>query len=92
MGNMLKAMGKRAKFARWSESGMALGVAFVMQGLAALHRLTRGKASRPGLLSALYMLIFILFPLPLFVVAGVGVADNVKPLRRSLPKPPSTNP
>ena len=75
-----------------SSAAVALGVAFVMQGLAALHRLTRGKASRPGLLSALYMLIFILFPLPLFVVAGVGVADNVKPLRRSLPKPPSTNP
>jgi cytochrome c peroxidase len=28
MGNMLKAMGKRAKFARWCESGIALGVAF----------------------------------------------------------------
>ena len=35
---------------------------------------------------------FFVFPLPLFVAAGVGVADNVKPLRRSLPKPTSTNP
>ena len=75
-----------------SSAAVALGVAFMMQGLAALHRLTRGRASRPGLLSALYALIFLLFPLPLFVVAGVGVADNVKPLRRSLPKPTSTNP
>jgi hypothetical protein len=26
MGNMLKTMGKRAKFASWCESGMALGI------------------------------------------------------------------
>ena len=75
-----------------SSAAVALGLCFVMQGLAALHRLTRGRATRPGLLSALYAVIFLLFPLPLFVVAGVGVADNVKPLRRSLPKPTSTNP
>ena len=75
-----------------STAAVALGVAFAFQGLAAIHRLTRGRAARPGLLSALYALIFFLFPLPLFVAAGVGVADNVKPLRRSLPKPTSTNP
>ena len=75
-----------------SSAAVALGVAFAFQGLAAIHRLTRGGSSRPGLLSALYALIFFLFPLPLFVAAGVGVADNVKPLRRSLPKPTSTNP
>jgi hypothetical protein len=69
-----------------------LGVAFALQGLAALHRLSRGRASRSGLLSALYALVFFLFPLPLFILAGVGVADNVKPLWRSLPKPSSTNP
>ena len=74
-----------------SSAAVALGVAFTLQGLAALHRLTRGRASRPGLLATLYTLIFILFPLPLIVVAGVGLADNVKPLRRSLPKPTSTN-
>lgn len=75
-----------------SSAAVGLGVAFALQGLAAVHRLTRGRAGRPGLLSLLYTLIFFLFPLPLFVAAGVGVADNVKPLRRSLPKPTSTNP
>ena len=75
-----------------SSAAVALGLAFAFQGLAAVHRLTRGRAARPGLLSALYALIFFLFPLPLFVAAGVGVADNVKPLRRSPPKPTSTNP
>jgi hypothetical protein len=74
-----------------SAAAVALGVAFAMQGLAALHRLTRGLAARPGLLAGLYTLIFILFPLPLIIVAGVGVADNVKPLRRSLPTPSSNN-
>ena len=75
-----------------STAAVGLGLAFAFQGLAAIHRLTRGSSSRPGLLSALYALIFFLFPLPLFVAAGVGVADNVKPLRRSPPKPTSTNP
>ena len=75
-----------------SAAAVGLGLAFAFQGLAAIHRLTRGSSSRPGLLSALYALIFFLFPLPLFVAAGVGVADNVKPLRRSPPKPTSTNP
>ena len=75
-----------------SSAAVALGVAFAFQGLAAIHRLTRGRSSRTGVLSALYAVIFVLFPLPLFVAAGVGVADNVKPLRRSLSAPTSTNP
>jgi hypothetical protein len=73
-------------------AAVGLGVAFALQGLAAIHRLTRGRPGRSGMLTVLYALIFILFPLPLFVAAGVGVADNVKPLRRPPPKPTSTNP
>ncbi len=75
-----------------SSAAVGLGVAFALQGLATVHRLTRGRAGRPGMLSLLYTLIFFLFPLPLFVAAGVGVADNVKPLRRSPPDPSSSNP
>ena len=60
----------------------ALGVAFALQGLAALHRITRGRSARTGMLCAMYLLIILLFPLPLFVAAGVGIADNVRPLRR----------
>ena len=72
-------------------AAVGLGVAFALQGLAVVHRLTRGSSGRQGMLFVLYAVNFVLFPLPLFVAAGVGVADNVKPLRRSLPKPPSTN-
>ena len=77
-----------------SSAAVALGVAFALQGMAAVHRLTMDRQARFGILSALYAVNFILFPLPLFVMAGVGVADNVKPLRRPLPKlpNPSNNP
>ncbi len=75
-----------------SSAAVALGVAFSLQGVAAIHRLTMERQGRVGLLSLLYFVIFILFPLPLFVLAGVGVADNVKPLRRSLSNPSPNNP
>ncbi len=74
-----------------SSAAVALCVAFSLQGLTAIHRLTMGRQGRAGILLALYVVMFLLFPLPLFVMAGVGVADNVKPLRRSLPKPTPTN-
>jgi hypothetical protein len=75
-----------------SPAAVALGVAFSFQGLAAIHRVTRGSAARSGVLWGLYVLMFFLFPLPLFVAAGVGVADNVRPLRRSPSTPTSNNP
>ena len=75
-----------------STAAVALGVAFSFQGLAAIHRVTRGLGARSGVLWGLYVLMFFLFPLPLFVAAGVGVADNVKPLRRSPSTPTSNNP
>jgi hypothetical protein len=75
-----------------SSAAVALGVAFSFQGLAAIHRVTRGSAARSGVLWGLYVLMFFLFPLPLFVAAGVGVADNVRPLRRSPSTPTSNNP
>ena len=75
-----------------SVAAVALGTAFMLQGLASLHRITRGNAFRSGLLSLLYGLIIILFPLPLFVVAGVGVADQLRLLRRpNSDHPTSTN-
>jgi len=75
-----------------SSAAAALGVAFALQGLAAIHRLTMDRPGRFGVLSAVYAVNFILFPLPLFVMAGVGVADNVKPLRRSASTPSSNTP
>ena len=72
-------------------AAVAFGVAFALQGLAAIHRITRGRNSRAGLLSALYALILILFPLPLFIAVGVGIADQVRPLRWPSVKPTSTS-
>jgi len=75
-----------------SVAAVALGTAFMLQGLAGLHRITRGNAFRSGLLSLLYGAILILFPLPLFVVAGVGLADQLRLLRRpNSDQPTSTN-
>jgi hypothetical protein len=74
-----------------SVAAVALGTAFMLQGLAGLHRITRGNAFRSGLLSLLYGLIIILFPLPLFVVAGVGLADQLRLLRRPDPNQPTSN-
>jgi hypothetical protein len=75
-----------------SVAAVALGTAFMLQGLAGLHRITRGNSFRSGLLSLLYSLILILFPLPLFVVAGVGLADQLRLLRRpNSDQPTSTN-
>ena len=71
-------------------AAVALCIAFALQGLAAIHRITRGRKSRAGLLSAVYATILLLFPLPLFIAAGVGIADNVRPLRRPSLKPTST--
>lgn len=51
----------------------ALGAAFAMQGLAALHALTRGKAARGAILAGVYALvvIFLLWMLPLLAIGGV---------------------
>ena len=58
---------------------------------ARLSGLINGRSAVIGI-PYVWLLVFFLFPLPLFILAGVGVADNVKPLWRSLPKPSSTNP
>ncbi len=60
----------------------ALLTAFAISGLAALHGVTRGRAGRPAVLSGFYVLCFALFPWPLIVMAGLGIADVVRPLRR----------
>jgi hypothetical protein len=72
-----------------SVAAVAIGTAFMLQGLASLHRITRDRPMRGGLLGLLYGLILILFPLPLFVLAGVGVAEQLRLLAR--PKLPPTN-
>jgi hypothetical protein len=68
----------------------AIGIAFALQGLAAIHAATRGGKARAPVLGGIYALIFALMPWPLFLAALVGIADTVSPFRgRSPPAPPS---
>ncbi len=60
----------------------ALTVGYTCNGLAVLHGVTRGRAGRPGLLIGFYAFCFALFPWPLLVAAGLGLADAVRPIRR----------
>ena len=66
----------------------ALGMAFALHGLAAIHRGTRGVAARGGLLGALYVAIFALFPWPLVAAATYGAFDSFRPVR---PGPKATS-
>lgn len=51
----------------------ALGAAFALQGLAAIHALTRGKKTRGAILGGVYVLVvvFLLWMLPILAIAGV---------------------
>jgi hypothetical protein len=69
----------------------ALFLAYLLLGLAIIHHLTRGQGWRPILLGALYLGLLIspipapFNPVPL-IVALLGLADTIRPLRR---KPPT---
>lgn len=71
--------------ARVMAASVATGlmVAFALSGLAALHGLTRGRSSRPVILGSFYALCLALFPWPLVLAAGLGLADVARPLRRA---------
>lgn len=74
----------------------AIGMAFAIQGFAVIHALTRGNRTRGLNLSIIYVLNFVLMPIPLLFTALLGVADTFIDLRRfrSPPgsKPPSNPP
>ncbi len=62
-----------------STMAAALGMAFALYGLAVVHRRTRKTGARAGLLGALYVAIFALFPWPLVAVATAGIFDVFRP-------------
>lgn len=64
-----------------------LTFAYVLLGLAIIHYVTRGLGWRPFLLSTLYAACVVLNAGLLLVVALIGLADAIRPLRR---RPPST--
>jgi hypothetical protein len=58
-----------------------LGVAFMLQGLAAAHALTRGLAARRLILCAVYFVVLSLVPSAM-ALAVLGLVDCLLPLRR----------
>lgn len=69
----------------------AIGMAFAIQGFAVIHALTRGSRTRGLNLSIIYVLNFVLMPIPLLFTALLGVADTFFDLRR-FRSPPGANP
>ena len=63
--------------------------AFLLVGLAVLHSVTRGMGARVLILSAVYASLIFLNPFSGIVVAMIGLAEPISPLRR---KPPSQPP
>jgi hypothetical protein len=59
-----------------------LGMAFALQGLGALHAMTRGIGARGLILSAAYALMIGLVPWPLALAALLGAVDCLAPLPR----------
>jgi hypothetical protein len=72
----------------------ALFMAFALQGLAAIHDRTRGKAARPFILTGLYLLVLMTQGILMIALSLFGLADTVFGLRRRFggggPKLPPT--
>ena len=65
-----------------------LGAAFSLQGLGALHAMTRGASARPAILGGAYAMVVGLMPWPLALAAGLGLVDCFAPLPRKSASPP----
>lgn len=67
----------------------AIGAVFALKGLASLHAGTRKSAMRGLILGAVYMTMLILFPLPLPLLAALGLAAILSVRNRRPPAPPA---
>jgi hypothetical protein len=67
----------------------ALLVAYVLLGLAILHSVTRGTMGRPVVLAGVYAGLVVLTLVAWLLLALLGLADGLRPLRRA-PPPGST--
>ena len=65
----------------------ALYAAYVMAGLAIIHHNTRGASWRGGALAALYVIIIVMNSGATLLLALLGLADTLSPLRRQPPGP-----
>ena len=69
-----------AGHAAWIGVG-SLGCAYVMQGLAVIHCVSRGLPTRSPLLVALYLVSIVIVPLSLPALALVGLVESLLSLR-----------
>jgi hypothetical protein len=60
----------------------AILMAYLLVGLAIIHNVTRGSTIRPGILWAIYVLLFMLFLMAAPIIALVGMAEPILPWRR----------
>jgi hypothetical protein len=65
--------------------------AYLLVGLAIIHNLTRGTNARGLILFAVYLALFVLNPFSGIIIAMIGIAEPISPLRRrfSSPAPPN---
>lgn len=68
----------------------ALGVAFMLQGFAVVHAVTRGQRARPFLLSGLYLACFLLSWLTVGL-ALLGIADQLLDIRGRINRGPAND-
>ncbi len=67
----------------------AIFFAYLIIGLAILHNITRGNGARIFILVAVYLGLFILNPFSGIIIAMIGIAEPVSPIRRRF-APPDT--
>jgi hypothetical protein len=68
----------------------ALFFPYVLIGLAILHYVTRGTAFRGPLLAAVYASLVLFNPISGLIIALIGIAEPISPLKRRWPQPPSS--
>ncbi|MDH7795729.1 MULTISPECIES: hypothetical protein [unclassified Beijerinckia] len=68
----------------------SISIALVLQGLASLHYASRPSRVRSTMLTLLYVSMFILFPLPLPLLAVVGLVDMLMSIRKRSNIPPAS--
>ncbi|MEM1307103.1 MAG: DUF2232 domain-containing protein [Pseudomonadota bacterium] len=83
-------VGEMAKCFVW-----AIAFAYVLQGLAILHQTSRGRSFRGLLLFVVYAGLFFVQPISTMIIALIGLAEPVSPLRRQMTElgpPPGRGP
>ncbi len=67
----------------------AITALLIFKGLAGLHASTRASGARTAILAAVYILLLVLFPLPLPLFAALGLAAMFPKSARRPPAPPA---